>query len=556
MAGAGMQILGVLMGLLSAFTLAVSMNVQEYALAAPEDQKLIKRFGRNGLWVSGLLLYLVAQGFFVAALSMASQTLVSALFAYCLIFDAAISHYVLGIEQSKGAKMGLAIIMTSLTLCGLFSPVCEYELPVTTLEKFLFHYPTGAFWLVATPFLGVLMAWALNFEKCYPLFGSLLEEQMDELEHHVKGAEHPTEKQLVEGLRQKHSIAIAMHTGGVFEHDWKRKAVPPRKIEIRAMIVFPLVLGTIEMFGQSTLKSMMGMLQHVTAEHVSKHPLFLIMIVLWASCAANVVIWLKKVYGKFETTQCLPIEYGSNTVFCIASGLIFFREYQYCSPLQFSMIGVSCCGIFCGIYVMMIEQFDDSTKKEASEKEMADFENQRENRIRRQTARNGQMIRMSMPNIQLHPLARHEEALGAIKKKAARTLTAIHGGAEEMAEEVSHAAHVTASASARLVHKSAHEVEKAAHEVLVVAHQGVEAVGHAAMAVGHEVEALGVAGISVVRDHIEAVEEKVGITKKENSAGEPGSDAVDGVEAVEGKVESRTVEPESDLVEAGQKIMV
>ena len=86
--GDGMFFLGVLMGLLSAFTLAVSMNVQEFALAAAEDQKLIVRFGRNPLWIFGLILYLVSQGFFVAALSMASQTLVSALFAYCLIFDA------------------------------------------------------------------------------------------------------------------------------------------------------------------------------------------------------------------------------------------------------------------------------------------------------------------------------------------------------------------------------------------------------------------------------------------------------------------------------------
>lgn len=521
MAGAGMYFVGVLMGLLSAFTLAVSMNVQEYALAAAEDQKLIIRFGRNPLWIFGLVLYLVAQGFFVAALSMASQTLVSALFAYCLIFDAMISHYVLGVKQTFGAKMGLAIIMVSLTLCGLFSPICEYELPVTRLEELLFA-PTGAFMLVAIPFLFSIMYWALDFEKKYPLFGSLLEEQMDELEHHVKGAELPTEKQLIEGVRQKQSIAIAMHTDGVFDSDWKKKAVPPRRIEIRAMIIFPLVLGTIEMFGQITLKSMMGMLQHVNADHVSKHPLFLIIVVLWATCAGNVVIWLKKVYSKFETTECLPIEYGANTIFCIVSGLVFFQEYRYCSPLQFGMIAFSCVGISIGIYIMCREQFDDSGKKEASEKEMKDFEEDRTNRNRRQTARNGQMIRMSMPNIRIAPLDPHRQALEAITSRATRTLTAITDEMEDGAIAIERVVHKGAEASARLVQKGAHEVESLAEQALA----GV-------MAMEHEVVRLGAAGISVV---------------EENILHHPSSEG--------GEQEGGETGTETDLVDPSQKIMV
>jgi hypothetical protein len=354
-----MMILGIAMALLSAFTLAISMNVQEYALTAAEDQRLIIRFGRNPLWVFGLVLYLVAQGFFVVALSFLAQTLVSALFAYCLIFNALISHFIIGIKQSTQSKIGLAIILLSLTFCGLFSPTAEYDLDVYVLEDMILA-PTGyVFWSVSAAMMAAMMYWVTVFEKKHPLFGSLLLEQIDEIEHHVKGAQHPTRKQLIEGVMSRQSVMVqaameeeekkhergSSSASGTFSRAVVRQSVrqsiqhvmspeaekrdeekaraesiasgdgvldaekliaPSQGVEMMAMCIYPVVLGMIEMVGQCTLKASLAMLTTAGETNAHTRSLFYIILVMWASAAACVVIWLKKVYSKFATTQVVP----------------------------------------------------------------------------------------------------------------------------------------------------------------------------------------------------------------------------------------------------------
>jgi hypothetical protein len=38
-----------------------------------------------------------------------------------------------------------------------------------------------------------------------------------------------------------------------------------------------------------------------------------------------ILIWLRKVYSKFETGECLPTEYGVQTVLTITAGLILYQ---------------------------------------------------------------------------------------------------------------------------------------------------------------------------------------------------------------------------------------
>ena len=110
---------GALLCVLSAFVLAVSMNVQQYALSCDKESTMVRWFkgccrcsrskaaatqkeevdddkllasARNKMWVCGLLLYLVAQLLFVASINMGEFALMSSLFT--LVSAMHIGNYV------------------------------------------------------------------------------------------------------------------------------------------------------------------------------------------------------------------------------------------------------------------------------------------------------------------------------------------------------------------------------------------------------------------------------------------------------------------------------
>jgi hypothetical protein len=88
--GGGIMV-GVMLSMFAAMTLALSMNIQSYALSAPLDEGIYAActcLNRNRLWSIGLGFYAVANGFYVVGLGFAPLSLMSALFATVLVFNA------------------------------------------------------------------------------------------------------------------------------------------------------------------------------------------------------------------------------------------------------------------------------------------------------------------------------------------------------------------------------------------------------------------------------------------------------------------------------------
>jgi hypothetical protein len=155
---------------------------------------------------------------------------------------------------------------------------------------------------------------------------------------------------------------------------------PPAKVVAVMMVIYPTVLGLVETMVQVCLKAITSLFTYSldcgnqvrSRTIVSMHPqctlgLFLtpfpplplqfdtfvaiFLMLLLVVAIALVIVWLRKVYSKFETTECLPIEYGVVMSTSVASGLTFFQEYRSIStPDLLAMMG-AILGVMIGIAV-------------------------------------------------------------------------------------------------------------------------------------------------------------------------------------------------------------
>jgi hypothetical protein len=321
--GAGALTLGISLAICAAFTLALSMNVQQFALSASIKHRILARWGRDAVWVGGLLLYLVAQGFLVAALNYGPQTLISALFATVLLFDALIARFILLKRISGTDALGLTVILVAVMVCAFCGPTTNYEITVPFMKDCI-SSPMGALFTMAS-FMFVLMLTKLVFvfEDTYPLF------RVPE----------------VEELQQKNGVKFV--------------AKPPKHVEYLMIIIYPLALAVVEMGGQTTLKGFMGLLINDFGG-VWTSAMFWCVAITWLCCVGGTVYGLRKVYAKFETVECLPIEYGVNTVLCIFAGLIFYQEHEYVETNNLIMIVVSAMFVPVGVAIMVLGKNSES----------------------------------------------------------------------------------------------------------------------------------------------------------------------------------------------------
>lgn len=282
-------IIGVSLCMLAACALALSMNIQCYALSSPEKDflNMKKTFlcsadcvTRNSLWSFGLLLYAFANMFYVVGLGFAPLSLMSALFATVLVFNAIFANRFLGEELKSTDIWGLLIIVGSVGVCGFFGPRAESD-PYTADKIFeLTKDMTGiGFWSVSLGVLAVLIYKVHLFETEFPNFG-LPATDMDD----------PTGEE----VRKPHF--------GLKEPVKE----PDRATVVLMMVVYPGVLGIFESLGQVGMKAVSSMM--AVGETQFSKPVFWITLVLLCLDGYMIIQWLARVYGKFETTDCLPIE--------------------------------------------------------------------------------------------------------------------------------------------------------------------------------------------------------------------------------------------------------
>ena len=128
MSGAA-QLTGSLLSLLTALLLALGMNIQRYSLtpSSLEDDGRIEVLGccrmrKNALWLLGLAVYGSSNGPYMIGLSFAPLSLMTAVFASVVLFNAAFSVIINHEKLTRVKLAGCGMIVTGVALCGLFAP--------------------------------------------------------------------------------------------------------------------------------------------------------------------------------------------------------------------------------------------------------------------------------------------------------------------------------------------------------------------------------------------------------------------------------------------------
>jgi hypothetical protein len=247
---------------------ACSMNIQQLSLTSETLPPLKK----NLFWFLGLVLYLISQLISVAAVGYAPLALVAALFTTMLFFDVIIARCFLKKTFTTQHMCGIGTIVISVTLIAVFAPQDEYDVTAPCMYDWLKTW-SG---VVSLCFLFcILLSCAFTcvwFNNKYPNFRT------------------PDEK---------------LDPGGG----------PSDNLKLMMMVLYPTTLAIFETFGQMSLKGLVNMAKVPTfeiplGESPFDHPMFFVTFGAWICCVANTVMWLRKVYSKFTTVECLPIEYG------------------------------------------------------------------------------------------------------------------------------------------------------------------------------------------------------------------------------------------------------
>ena len=111
---------------------------------------------------------------------------------------------------------------------------------------------------------------------------------------------------------------------------------PPAWLNSAMAIVYPASLGLLEGVTQLTMKGIMGMGSLCFQAEPRpwpgpcyELPTLWLFVAVFALVGVMTVIWLKIVYTRYETTEALPIEYGTVHACSVLAGFLFFRERDY-----------------------------------------------------------------------------------------------------------------------------------------------------------------------------------------------------------------------------------
>jgi hypothetical protein len=327
-----MLLLGILMCEMAAFTLACSMVIQRYALSClpGEEGWLLKKIGHNAMWGVGLGVYVLGNAFYVVGLWWTPLALASALVATLLVFNTILSRVFLKSRITAHDYVGNGLILLAVCIIAAFGPTPSEEqgqyLP-DDLQRNA-GMVVGALYITGIIiFVTVCIGMVRKFEATYPHFGS----ENDKEELHERFVEQTDESHTHKRTRTVMKL--------------EQIKFPTYKHVKKMQLVYPAVLGTFESLVQVTLKAYTGFLVLTVEPEINPDGWAImyakvvtwIMLLLLMFGTSMTVLWLRKVYSHFETTDCLPIEYGVVTTLSVLGGLCFYREYQYCSRISIAV---------------------------------------------------------------------------------------------------------------------------------------------------------------------------------------------------------------------------
>jgi hypothetical protein len=102
------------------------------------------------------------------------------------------------------------------------------------------------------------------------------------------------------------------------------------------MVIYPCALAILESVGQVGMKAVSSMMFHTESQF--SQPIFWISGTLLGLDGLLIILWLARVYKRFHTDDCLPVEYGLVTIISVSSGLVFFQEYKSIPQLNLAVM--------------------------------------------------------------------------------------------------------------------------------------------------------------------------------------------------------------------------
>lgn len=168
-----LSVLGILLSLVAGAGIAFGIVMQRFALSYPKARVPLWGTGRSvsqtKLWCLGVIIYLAANGFYAASLTVAPLSVAASVFNMLLVFNLGFSRWLLGEVLTPAKVIGaiLIVIGTCLTVAGSPDGIpTQYE-PATVLE--FLTSPRGAAYfcaLVGSFWLSTLMCYI--YDRFYP----------------------------------------------------------------------------------------------------------------------------------------------------------------------------------------------------------------------------------------------------------------------------------------------------------------------------------------------------------------------------------------------------
>ena len=284
------KFVGVVISSIAAFLYASGLCVQKAALTLHDTGEAPAGCGRSccrrystANWALGLAIYAVG-GLFLGTLALRyiPLSLTSSIFSSVLVFNAIVARVWLKESIQPVDFVCYFLIIVGIIMASYYLPDSPKKIDVHELNR-LWLEPIGiVYWTVVISVLVVLQVGILGY------------------------------------LERRYQVDGKYTAGTVPHHIYKA-----------AMVSYPVVLGIWEGVAYIALKAANDIFDHIGKgrRDQTNHWLF------WFGCSIAlpmtivIVIWVRKAYQRFPTTQIFPLELGSLTIVSVNGGLLFYKEY-------------------------------------------------------------------------------------------------------------------------------------------------------------------------------------------------------------------------------------
>lgn len=323
------------------------MLLQRYALTFPVGARVpfccFCKTSRWAVWATGMLTYQLSQFVYQFSLVLAPLTLTSTMFTLMLMWNVVLSRKLLGERPSRTRVTGTVIIVIGavISVFGVPPNACNV-FTIELVDELFFNRPIGgtfAFLLLLAMigFTAVVVGYDCMFsipDPPPPL--SLNSSRQPSRQASQQPQQQPPPKRPPRTPRRE-------------------KPPPPKWLDRFMVLLAPVAVALQEGFGSIIAKSLASIVWNQVIFNTSggsasvNTPFFYVLWVVVVVLTVTSAAFLKVVYGRYEASTALPIEYGTVHFAQILAGVLFFEEYKAMAVEQFLLAALGLSVVLFGV---------------------------------------------------------------------------------------------------------------------------------------------------------------------------------------------------------------